>query len=59
VATAMGITVTRIRTHELSNPLFAVKRPTALHCKTELFTEPSDGANERHIPWIADGSMRR
>src|ERR1041385_1826294 len=57
VAGAMGITVTRVRTHELSNPHFAVNTPNrCYHCKTELFTELQTVARERRIPWIADGS---
>src|SRR5947209_17291165 len=57
VAAEMGVTVTRVRTHELSNPLFAVNTSNrCYHCKTELFTELQIVANERNIPWIADGS---
>lgn len=57
VASKMGVTVTRVRTHELSNPNFAVNTPNrCYHCKTELFTELQTVAKERDIPWIADGS---
>ena len=57
VAAAMGVTVTRVRTHELANPRFAVNTPNrCYHCKTELFTELRQVADERGIPWIADGS---
>src|ERR1051326_5391136 len=57
VAEAMGVTVTRVRTHELANPHFAVNTPNrCYHCKTELFTELQQVAQERNIPWIADGS---
>jgi uncharacterized protein len=57
VAEAMGVTVTRVRTHEISNPHFAVNNPNrCYHCKTELFTELQQVAEERHIRWIADGS---
>jgi uncharacterized protein len=56
-AAAMGIAVTRIRTHELANPNFAVNTPNrCYHCKTELFTELQKVADERCIPWILDGS---
>lgn len=57
VAAAMGVTVTRTRTHELANPHFAVNNPNrCYHCKTELFGELRKVAAERGIPWIADGS---
>lgn len=57
VAAEMGVTVTRTRTHELSNPHFAVNNPNrCYHCKTELFTELRKVADERGIRWIADGS---
>jgi len=57
VAARMGVTVTRVRTHELSNPNFAVNTPNrCYHCKTELFTELQQVAAERDIPWIVDGS---
>src|SRR5690242_7775929 len=57
VAAEMGVTVTRVRTHELANPHFAVNNPNrCYHCKTELFTELRQVADERAIPWIADGS---
>ncbi len=57
VAAAMGVTVTRVRTHELANPNFAVNTPNrCYHCKTELFTELQEVATERNIPWIVDGS---
>ena len=57
VAQAMGVTVTRVRTHELANPHFSVNTPNrCYHCKTELFTELQQVARERNIPWIADGS---
>ncbi len=57
VANAMGVTVTRVRTHELANPNFAVNTPDrCYHCKTELFSELQDVARERGIAWIVDGS---
>jgi uncharacterized protein len=57
VAAEMGVTVTRTRTHELSNPHFAVNNPNrCYHCKTELFTELRKVADARGIRWIADGS---
>jgi pyridinium-3,5-biscarboxylic acid mononucleotide sulfurtransferase len=57
VAAQMGVTVTRVRTHELSNPHFAVNNPNrCYHCKTELFTELQQVAGERNIRWIVDGS---
>jgi uncharacterized protein len=57
VAARMGVSVTRVRTHELSNPHFAVNNPNrCYHCKTELFTELQQVATERNIPWILDGS---
>ncbi len=57
VAEEMGVTVTRVRTHELANPNFAVNTPNrCYHCKTELFTELQEVATARNIPWIADGS---
>lgn len=57
VAAKMGVTVTRVRTHELSNPNFAVNTPNrCYHCKTELFSELQTVASERGIPWIVDGS---
>src|SRR5947209_787453 len=57
VAAGMGITVTSVRTHEISNPLFAVNTSNrCYHCKTELFTQLRAVAEERSIPWIADGS---
>ncbi len=57
VAARMGVTVTRVRTHELANPHFAVNTPNrCYHCKTELFTELQQVADERGIRWIVDGS---
>src|SRR5438105_1540882 len=57
VAGAMGVAVTRVRTHELSNPHFSVNNPNrCYHCKSELFTELQQVATERNIRWIADGS---
>ena len=57
VAEAMGVTVTRVRTHEISNPHFAVNNPNrCYHCKTELFTELREVADARGIEWILDGS---
>ena len=57
VAEAMGVTVTRVRTHELSNVHFAVNNPNrCYHCKTELFTELQQVAQEQGIAWIVDGS---
>lgn len=56
-ASAMGISVTRVRTHELANPHFAVNTPDrCYHCKTELFSELQKVADERGARWIADGS---
>src|SRR5437763_4037031 len=57
VAGAMGIEVVRVRTHELSNIHFRVNNPDrCYHCKTELFSELRQVADERGIRWIADGS---
>ena len=57
VAAKMGVTVTRVRTHELANPNFAVNTPNrCYHCKTELFSELQQVAQERGIRWIVDGS---
>jgi uncharacterized protein len=57
VAGKMGVTVTRVRTHELANPNFAVNTPNrCYHCKTELFSELQQVAEERGIRWIVDGS---
>ncbi|HLJ21577.1 MAG TPA: ATP-dependent sacrificial sulfur transferase LarE [Stellaceae bacterium] len=57
VAAEMGVQVTRVRTHELANPLFAVNTSNrCYHCKTELFTELRTVAEARGIRWIADGS---
>lgn len=57
VAEKMGVTVTRVRTHELANPNFAVNTPNrCYHCKTELFSELQQVAQERGIRWIVDGS---
>lgn len=57
VANEMGISVVRVRTHELANPNFAINTPNrCYHCKTELFTELQEVAQERGIRWIADGS---
>lgn len=57
VAAQMGVNVTRVRTHEISNPHFAVNNPNrCYHCKTELFTELRTVAEQRSIRWIADGS---
>src|SRR2546423_7822094 len=57
VAGAMGIEVVRVRTHELSNIHFRVNNPDrCYHCKTELFAELREVADERGIRWIADGS---
>ena len=57
VAGKMGVTVTRVRTHELANPNFAVNTPNrCYHCKTELFSELQQVAQERGIRWIVDGS---
>jgi len=57
VAAKMGVSVTRVRTHELANPNFAVNTPNrCYHCKTELFTELQQVAQERGIRWIVDGS---
>lgn len=57
VASAMGINVVRVRTHELANPNFAINTPNrCYHCKTELFTELQQVAEKRGIRWIADGS---
>ena len=57
VAAEMGVQVVRVRTHELTNPKFAINTPNrCYHCKTELFSELQQVATERSIPWIADGS---
>jgi pyridinium-3,5-biscarboxylic acid mononucleotide sulfurtransferase len=57
VAGKMGITIVRVRTHEISNPHFAVNNPNrCYHCKTELFSELQKVASERDIPYILDGS---
>lgn len=57
VAAEMGVTVTRVTTHELSNPHFAVNNPNrCYHCKTELFSELREVAEARDIRWIVDGS---
>jgi pyridinium-3,5-biscarboxylic acid mononucleotide sulfurtransferase len=57
VAGAMGVIVTRVTTHELSNPHFSINTPDrCYHCKTELFSELRKVASERGIPWIVDGS---
>jgi pyridinium-3,5-biscarboxylic acid mononucleotide sulfurtransferase len=57
VAGQMGITIVRVRTHEISNPHFAVNNPNrCYHCKTELFSELQKVASERDIPYILDGS---
>jgi uncharacterized protein len=57
VAASIGVPVTRIRTHELANPHFAVNTPNrCYHCKSELFFELQKVAEARGIPWIADGS---
>jgi uncharacterized protein len=57
VAEEMGVEVVRVRTHELSNIHFRVNNPDrCYHCKTELFTELRDVAEQRGIRWIADGS---
>lgn len=57
VAAQMGVQVVRVRTHELSNPHFAVNTPNrCYHCKTELFAELHAVALHRNIRWIADGS---
>lgn len=57
VAEKMGVQVTRVRTHELSNIHFAVNNPNrCYHCKTELFSELKEVADAMNIPWILDGS---
>src|SRR2546423_651702 len=57
VAEEMGVEVVRVRTHELSNIHFRVNNPDrCYHCKTELFSELREVADERGIKWIADGS---
>ncbi len=57
VAGEMGVSVVRVRTHELANPNFAINTPNrCYHCKTELFSELQKVAQERNIRWIADGS---
>src|SRR5579871_2105177 len=57
VAEEMGVEVVRVRTHELSNIHFRVNNPDrCYHCKTELFTELHEVAEQRGIRWIADGS---
>ncbi len=57
VAGEMGIEVVRVRTHELSNIHFKINNPDrCYHCKTELFSELQEVADERNVKWIADGS---
>ena len=57
VAEELGWEVVRTRTHELSNIHFRVNNPDrCYHCKTELFSELRQVAQERGIRWIADGS---
>jgi uncharacterized protein len=57
VAESLGWQVVRVRTHELSNIHFRVNNPDrCYHCKTELFSELREVADERGIRWIADGS---
>ncbi len=57
VAQQMGVEVVRVRTHELSNIHFRINNPDrCYHCKTELFAELQEVAQERGIRWIADGS---
>ncbi len=57
IAGEMGVSVVRITTHELANPLFAVNTPDrCYHCKSELFSHLSRVAEERGAAWIADGS---
>lgn len=57
VAEEMGVSVVRVRTHELANPNFAINTPNrCYHCKTELFSELQQVAEERNVRWIADGS---
>ena len=56
-AEQLGWNVVRVRTHELSNIHFRVNNPDrCYHCKTELFSELQEVADERGIRWIADGS---
>src|SRR5689334_1986460 len=48
VAEEMGVEVVRVRTHELSNIHFRVNNPDrCYHCKTELFSELREVAEER------------
>ncbi len=57
VAGEMGVEVVRVRTHELSNIHFRVNNPDrCYHCKTELFSELRQVADDRGVRWIADGS---
>jgi uncharacterized protein len=57
VAEGLGISVVRVRTHEIANPHFAINTPNrCYHCKTELFSELRKVADARGVHWIADGS---
>src|SRR5437588_9233621 len=57
VARQLGWNVVRVRTHELSNIHFRINNPDrCYHCKTELFSELRQVAEDRGIRWIADGS---
>jgi len=56
-ARALGLNLLRIDTDELSNEEFAQNTPErCFFCKTELFTKLIEIAEERGIPWIADGA---
>jgi len=57
IAAEIGVEVVRVRTHELKNIHFRINNPDrCYHCKTELFAQLRQVANERGIRWIADGS---
>ena len=57
VAAALGFSVARVRTHEMHNERFRINNPDrCYHCKTELFGVLHAVAQERGIPWVADGS---
>ena len=57
VAEVIGIEVIRVPTHEMNNPDFRINSPDrCYHCKSELFGVLRKAADERGIPWIADGS---
>jgi len=56
-AEKLGLSVVRIETDELKYEAFLANSPDHCYfCKKELFGRLSAIANERGIPWIADGS---